>query len=162
MIARHGAARDLGRRYTPALSLLLLLFCIRVAAQLIQRGFDLPFLPRFDAWHSGTLPYGLLVASQFLIIGVCLWLIVRIHQGTLGPGPRRHVVVLALGAIYFAAMAFRLVAGSTFLAGHAWFATRLPAIFHIVLASFVLTVGHYLWRRALADRRDSQLAFTRT
>jgi len=56
--------------------------------------------------------------------------------------------LLGLGAIYFAAMAFRLAAGLTFLADSAWFATTLPAIFHVVLAGFVLSLGHYHWSRA--------------
>jgi hypothetical protein len=53
-----------------------------------------------------------------------------------------------LGGIYFAFMAFRLFAGLTFLEDHPWFSKSLPAFFHAVLAAFVLTLGHYLYRKA--------------
>ncbi|MCY4625891.1 MAG: hypothetical protein OXC99_12955 [Chloroflexi bacterium] len=43
-------------------------------------------------------------------------------------------------------MAVRLVAGLTLLSDVEWFASTLPALFHVVLASFILLFGHYLYR----------------
>ena len=48
-------------------------------------------------------------------------------------------------------MAFRLIAGRTFLADVSWFSKSIPAFFHVVLASYLLTLGHYIRRRTTAS-----------
>ena len=50
------------------LGLLLFLFCLRVLSQLVVYLFDVPFLPAFEHWHSASIPYGVLVFSQLIII----------------------------------------------------------------------------------------------
>ena len=60
-----------------------------------------------------------------------------------------------LGGVYFTVMAFRLFAGLTLLTEHSWFAASLPALFHIVLATFILTLGHYLYRRGTEEAASS-------
>ena len=47
-----------------------------------------------------------------------------------------------------------LAAGLTFLADHPWFAKSLPAFFHVVLASFLLLLGHYILAKSRASTRD--------
>ena len=59
------------QRYAPWLWLLLGLFALRVVAQPIALQVDTPLLPRFESWHSGLLPYPVLVITQVIIV---LWL----------------------------------------------------------------------------------------
>ena len=135
-----------GRGAAIALAVLLLIFLGRVTAQLWQYAWPTDALPPFSAWQSGALPYPILVASQFAIIAVGLWLIIRIAQGKLGAHKRIGAGVLALGVLYFGFMAFRLVAGLTFLKESPFFGVLLPAIFHLVLASMLIIVGLHLRR----------------
>jgi len=127
------------------LSALLALFCFRVAAQLVQAVHTLPFLPPFWDWQGSALPYPLLLGAQVVIIAGFAWFIGRVARGGLKPKCWQVHGCLLFGAIYFGIMAMRLVAGLTVLAQTPWFAKPLPALFHLVLASFVLVFGHYLW-----------------
>lgn len=51
--------------------------------------------------------------------------------------------MFVLGLIYFVAMTARLVIGLANLSALDWFHKPLPAIFHLVLAAFVLTLAAY-------------------
>ncbi len=56
------------RRYGTTLTVLLLLFVLRVLAQaLIALGID-GLLPPWEEWFSGLVPYPQLIASQLLIV----------------------------------------------------------------------------------------------
>jgi len=125
------------------LSILMAAFFCRVAAQLLQALWPLDALPAFESWHSATLPYPLLVASQFVILAVQVWLILSIARNA--HRPRRFVgqLLLIAGTLYFALMLFRLVAGMTFLQHLPWFQARLPTIFHLVLATFLLVLADF-------------------
>lgn len=122
---------------------LLGLFVFRVAAQLVQAVHPVPFLPSFDAWQSGALPYLLLLVFQLAIIAFCGRVVWQFQSGTVEPSPRAAHVYLPLGGIYFTVMAFRLVAGFSFAATHPWLGAHIPTIFHLVLASFLLLVGFF-------------------
>lgn len=47
------------------------------------------------------------------------------------------------GALYFLTMFARLVLGLTVYRGIRWFASYIPTVFHLVLASWLLLYGHY-------------------
>ncbi len=64
--------KNLARPYARGLGLLTVLFGFRVVAQLVQAWHPLRFLPPFEAWHSGALPYGWLVGTQVVIMAMCL------------------------------------------------------------------------------------------
>jgi uncharacterized protein len=129
--------------YVSLLCLCIILFLFRVVAQLIQKFYDLPFLPPFEAWHSGALAYHWLLASQIMIIVVMSWTCAGFASGRILARRKLGVWLLALGGIYFAVMIFRLIAGITFATDHIWLGAHIPAFFHIVLASFVLLVGYF-------------------
>ena len=135
-----------GRPYTILLTVLLALFCIRVLAQLIQAWYPVPFLPPFEAWASGALPYWLLVMAQVLIIVGCSRVIWRMHQGLTIPSSTRGTVLLILGSIYLGLMGVRLIIGLTVATDHFWFRAWLPTVFHFVLAGFVLVYGWFHYR----------------
>jgi hypothetical protein len=138
--------RPASRRAAIVLFALLLAFVGRVVAQLIQLLAPTQLLPPFSYWQSGALPYEILLASQILIIVLSVWLITRLWNGTLRRRPKLGLACLVLGAIYFAFMLFRLIAGLTFLAGSPFFGAILPAIFHLVLATMLLIIGRQLRR----------------
>ena len=118
-----------------------LAFVGRVAAQLVQYRYDVTWLPAFDSWQSGVLPYGVLIAAQLMIIAVQVGVILAVHRGVPLLTKRGIVIVTVLGAIYAAGMMFRLVAGLTFWADRSWFEAWLPTVFHLVLAAFLLVVA---------------------
>ena len=137
-----------GSRLTLVLmSALTALFVLRVCAQLLQALYPLGWIPEFEAWQSGVLPYPVLLASQFGIIGLMSIVLHRVRNGTIRARPWKYRVCLVFGGAYFAVMAFRLLAGLTFLADQAWFSKSLPAFFHLVLASFILLLGWHIRRR---------------
>ena len=137
------------RRYAAVIGLLLLAFLFRVVSQLVQLWRPVAWLPPFEAWHSGALPYPLLVLAQVLIIVVALWCILRIANGRTRPNPVVGRVLQVLGWIYFGVMVLRLALGLTVLHRIRWFDAPLPSVFHLVLASIVLTLASFHRRGGL-------------
>ena len=133
------------------LLVLALAFLGRVLAQVIQAVGEVGFLPEFDAWQSGALPYPVLLASQIVILALQVLIIIRVRAERLRLTVRSSLIVAGLGAAYFGFMAFRLVAGFTFLQGHEWFDAPLPSTFHLVLASFVMATAWAGWGADAGD-----------
>ena len=113
-------------------------FLARVLIQGLQSLNEVSWLPAFERWQSGALPYRYLFASQLVILAIMAWAITGVRTA------RRRLPVYwwraaaAFGIAYCGFMAFRLVAGFTFAAGHSWLDNPLPSSFHLVLASFLL------------------------
>jgi uncharacterized protein len=136
------------RDYARWLWLLLALFIVRVLAQAMALLTSAPFLPPFESWHSGVLPYPALVAAQLLIIAWFARTAWRFNRGEVTPRYRLGVWMLAFGAVYFATMLVRLVLGVTVLSSNRWFSSVLPTMFHLVLAAYLLVYGHFHFRNA--------------
>ena len=126
-----------------ALAILLGLFCFRVLAQLLQRYLELPFLPPFDAWQSGAVPYEVLLTSQILIIVFYARILQRIMTRQMQPNRRQGWIFFITGLIYFLAMVLRLAIGLAGLSEHHWFRSYLPILFHFVLSSYLIVVGNF-------------------
>src|SRR5262245_23799012 len=124
------------------LGLFSVLFALRVTAQLVQKASPTPYLPPFDAWQGSSLDYPLLLTSQLLILAAMIFGTCAVYRRA---RVRKRVGrwLIVVGAVYFASMAARLVLGLTVLADLGWFGKPLPALFHLVLAGYVLTLGHY-------------------
>ena len=131
------------RIYVVTLSILLALFCFRVLAQLLQSFVEVPFLPPFDAWQSGAVPYKGLLVSQILIISLYAWILQRFVSGQIRPSRKQGWIFFIIGLIYFLSMAARLFIGLTGLSQHHWFHSYLPNIFHFVISGYLLVVGYY-------------------
>ena len=112
-----------------AMSVLAALFVARVAAQLVQAIFPLSWLPPFEVWHSGVLPYTLLLACQLCIIGLMSYCLHAVRSGWKRSRRWKYRGCFAFGGVYFAFMAFRWIAGVTFLAEHSWFSSTLAGLF---------------------------------
>lgn len=134
--------------YTKWLWLCTGLFAFRVVAQLAALLFKPSFLPTFESWHGGVLPYPLLLSTQVLIF---IWLAWTAQQFSLGKVYPRHqlgTIIVILASLYFLVMLLRLLLGLTILSEHRWFASYLPAFFHLVLASYLFLYGHFHFRHS--------------
>ena len=117
------------------------LFAGRVIAQLVQERFPVAWLPSFDAWHGGFLPYWGLLSAQVTILAVMGAAVWRLNGSRIDPRRWKYLVCYLTGSIYFVAMGLRFIAGLTILSDIPWFTKSIPALFHIFLASFVLVFG---------------------
>jgi hypothetical protein len=123
--------------------LLSFLFGLRVAGQALQRWAPQPFLPAFETFQGSSLPYGVLLASQLVILSAMLWYAYRVQGRRLRPSLRAGRLLLWIGGIYMAGSLARIVVGIALPEAPAWFTAWIPAFFHLVLASYVLTLGCY-------------------
>jgi hypothetical protein len=142
----------MSRRYARGLWLLLLLFAFRVVAQPLALVVDSDVLPPFESWHSAALPYGVLLAFQAAILMAFGWTAWRFTTGEVRPRRAIGIVALPFGGLYFSLMLLRLLLGLTMLSHVRWFASPLPTVFHLVLATFVMLYGHFHY--AHAERPD--------
>jgi hypothetical protein len=122
-------------KHAALLWLLTILFSLRVAGQAIQRWAPQSWLPPFDAFQGSSLPYGVLLASQLVILAAMAWFAFHI------PKPRR--LLLWAGGVYMAGSLARIAVGLLVPNAPAWFSTWIPASFHVVLAAYLLTLAHH-------------------
>jgi len=122
-----------------------LLFIFRVIAQLLQCFFDIAWLPPFEAWHSNTFPYPILVGAQFVIIAIGVFafktIAINTRMNEHSPKNKTGPVITSLGVVYALAMIGRLIGGLYFFPNHHWFNAPIPTYFHLVLATFVIAWG---------------------
>jgi hypothetical protein len=117
------------------LTVLTALFLARVAGQALAALAGVPWLPPMEAWHSGLLPYPLLVVTQVAILSAQVTVDWRMWRGggwLATPRPRLGRGLRAVAWIYALAMLLR------------WLLTRthaIPIAFHWVLAAYLLTLG---------------------
>jgi hypothetical protein len=130
------------------LAVLAGLFTVRVALQLVQRVTTVDPLPAFESWQSGTLPYGVLLLTQVIILTVQLLLIAKVRVGRYQPSRGVRRFLLGAGLTYLVAMVIRFAAGQTWADGHPFLDAPLPSAFHLVLATFVVAL-------AFAGRHDA-------
>ena len=123
--------------------MLFALFLCRVVAQPLALVVHSAVLPPFEAWHSGAIPYSLLLASQRLILAASGWMAWRFSIGAVEPRRPIGLAAIAVGGLYFLGMVARLVLGATVLSDVRWFASPVPTVFHLVLAGYLLLVGRF-------------------
>jgi hypothetical protein len=90
-------------------------------------------LPPFDAFQGSNLPYPVLLGSQLLILGLMVFCNLR--------PPNGGRVLLWLGGLYMAGSLLRIAVGIAVPGASAWFSTWIPALFHVVLAGYVLALA---------------------
>ncbi|HBP86991.1 MAG TPA: hypothetical protein PKK23_05565 [Nitrospirales bacterium] len=142
-MSADASTQNSARWYALALFILTGLFMFRVLAQLIQVWRPVAFLPSFEVWQSGALPYPILLMSQVVILWVCLRVVWQMFLGVVVAAPKNGRLLLSLGGLYLLGMGIRLMIGLTASPEHAWFGALLPTIFHFVLATFMLVYGLY-------------------
>ncbi len=131
---------------------LLSIFIFRVFAQIIQHFFDSSYLPPFDAWDSGILPYWLLVTIQMFLISILTRITINIAKRRVVPSPKRGKIYLVAGTAYFIVMLIRLIGGFTFASHSTWFNAWLPTIVHLDLALWLVLLGKYHYQEKIVGR----------
>ena len=129
-------------RYAFALAALTGLFGARVVAQALQRWAPIGSLPPFDDFQGSNLPYWFLLATQLLLLG---WMAAAM-RGVAAARPRKPRMgrILAwIGGVYMAGSLARLAVGLAVTNAPPWFTAWISAVFHVVLAAFVLTLAAY-------------------
>ena len=134
--------------------MLFALFACRVVAQPLALVVHSAVLPPFEAWHSGAIPYSLLLASQLLILAASGWTAWRFSTGAVTPRRAVGLAAIAFGGVYFLGMVVRFVLGATVLSDVRWFASPVPTLFHLVLAGYLLLFGrfHYVHGEPVLSR----------
>ena len=141
--SRAVAASIRRRFYAGLLTVFVVLFALRVAAQGVQRWTPQPFLPPFDDFQGSPLPYGVLLASQLFILAAIAHYTLRLRAGTLRPSRLAGAVLAWLGGTYMVVSLGRIAIGLTVPGAGPWFSAWVPATLHVVLAAFVVTLAYY-------------------
>lgn len=137
-------------RYPLVLSILTALFGLRVAGQLLAAVVDVSFLPPFERWHSGIVPYSLLLPLQIVLIVlmmVIVWDFIRGRGFFIALTPRTGLIMERLSYLYAVVMVARYVVMMTLYPELRWFTGTTPIWLHFVLASFLFTLGYFYANR---------------
>ena len=126
------------------LALLAALFVLRVLGQLVQVIQEVRFLPALEQWQGSSLPYPALLIAQILIIGLQVVCIQRVRYGLIRPRLWKVRLLYWFGGVYLAMMTVRLLGDLTFFSNNDWLNKSIPAVFHGVLAAYVLVLGHHI------------------
>ena len=150
-----GRSNVTSRLYALALWALASLFTLRVLGQAIQRWWPQPYLPAFGAFQGSGLAYSVLLSAQ---IGI-LWLMIRaswrVGTGRQRSSARRLRILGWFGGAYMAGSILRIVIGLASPDAPPWFRTWIPALFHLVLAGFVVVLALHCRRQlAYPDRQQ--------
>ena len=137
------AAKDARcRAYAWALGALTGLFALRVAGQALYRWLPADTMPA-GLSHHGALPDGLLLAIQVFILMLMASITYEVGAGLRRRNARAARVLGLVGAIYLAGSLARVVAGVVDPDPSPWLTAPVPALFHVVLAAFVVTLAAY-------------------
>jgi hypothetical protein len=129
------------------------LFSLRVAGQAVQHWAPQGFLPDFAAFQGSSLPYPLLLAFQLVILGWMVRTIMRVGRGATMPNRRVGRWLAWIGSIYMAGSILRIAVGLAIPSAPTWFSTWIPALFHLVLAGFVISAAAFHLRHAVSAAR---------
>jgi hypothetical protein len=155
VLRQPASAHPANHRYASLLWGLTLLFALRVLGQAIQRWMPQEFLPPFESFKGSALPYWFLLCAQILILSVMARVSRRVQTGALTPNRRSGTILLWAGAVYMIVALGRLALGLIATGMPAWFHAWIPAIWHVVLASFVLVISRFHRRESAQPRAGS-------
>ena len=130
-------------RYAITLWLLTGMFALRVLGQAIQYWYPQSYLPPFNAFQGSRLPYWALLAAQLAILAVMTRFSLRVQTGALIPNRKAGNILGWFGVVYMLGSLSRILVGVLVPSAPAWFSTWIPAMFHIVLAGYVVTICRY-------------------
>lgn len=122
------------------------LFLLRVLGQVYVGLYSPEWLPAWNEWYSGLLPYPLLLPAQLALL---MWMTAISYDNSRGAG-RLHVESARakrrlrwIAAIYAGIMLVRYIAVMALKPEMRWFHGTIPIFFHWILAAYLasLTVG---------------------
>lgn len=120
---------------------LTLAFAARVLGQAVQFWAPQTFLPVFEEFQGSALPYWLLLTIQILMLALMARMSGRVQSGRLVPSHRMGKALAWAGGLYLTGSLARIGVGLAVAGAPAWFRAWIPAVFHLVLAGFVLTLA---------------------
>jgi hypothetical protein len=138
-----GLARRRLHVYSALMWSLTLLFALRVVGQAIQFWVPQRFLPPVDDFQGSSLPYWVLLLSQLVILALMIHYTRRVQGRSLVPERRAGTILARLGGVYMAVSLGRIAIALLVSDSAPWFTAWIPAVFHVVLAWFVLTLASY-------------------
>jgi hypothetical protein len=137
------AAPDATRAIALVLATLTAVFAARVIAQALQRWSPVSWLPPFEVFQGSNLSYTVLLTSQLVLLGLMIGITVRVAARA----QRGHALVARVlawvGGLYMGGSLARIAVGLTLEDAPRWFTAWISAVFHLVLAAFVLTLAAY-------------------
>jgi hypothetical protein len=137
---------DRMRHYQVLLLALTFLFAARVGGQLLVAYVQVDFLPPFERWASGLVPYPLLVAIQFVLIVAMLAIVRDFARGSgifVSLNPKTGKILIAFSVLYALAMIVRYIVTMTMHPELRWLSGTIPIWFHFVLAAFIYLLGRF-------------------
>lgn len=140
--------------YGTVLSLLTLLFACRVAGQAVQYFQPQPWLPDFLDFQGSDLPYWALLGAQLLILALMVRFSTAVAESRLPKSERAGRTLSWFGAMYMGGSLLRIAIGLLVPGARGWFSAWIPALFHVVLAGWVLTLAAY-HAGAASDEADA-------
>lgn len=126
--------------------MLLGLFCLRVAGQLIVLLFRPRWLPPMPHWYSGVLPYPILLPIQVLFLAVMGAIALDFTRGEgffVQPRPGVGQAVVYFSYLYAGSMVLRYAVRMKRRPDQRWLGGVIPIVFHIVLATFLYVFGTF-------------------
>jgi hypothetical protein len=120
---------------------LSLAFLLRVAGQLAVFVAQPAWLPPFEAWHSGLLPYPALFTAQLAILALQAGALAAVWRGRgrfASPGPRTALALHRFALLYGAVMVARYPLTMALSPENRWSGGTIPIAFHLVLAAWIL------------------------
>jgi hypothetical protein len=142
------------RGYTLLLAILAALFAVRVFSQFLVAISDVPWLPPFESWYSGLIPYPILLPLQISLIVLLLKVLKDFGRGAgffVELGARTGLMLMRLSYLYALIMLARYIVTMATYPERRWFGGTIPIWFHLVLAAFLYLLGRYQVARSLAS-----------
>lgn len=121
-----------------------LLFCVRVAGQLVVRAAVPRWLPAMNQWN--LIPYRLLLPIQVVFIAVMAAVVIDFAAGPwifAEPNRPLGLVLIGFSAVYAGSMPVRYAVRMARRPTERWFGGTIPMVFHVVLAAFLFVWGTY-------------------
>lgn len=121
-----------------------LLFCVRVAGQLVVRACAPRWLPPMDQWN--LVPYRLLLPIQILFVALIALVILDFAAGPwffAEPNRAFGHLLIGVSAVYAGSMLVRYAIRMARRPNERWFGGTIPMVFHVVLAAFLFVWGAY-------------------
>jgi hypothetical protein len=120
------------------------LFVLRVVGQILVALQPRQWLPPMQQWNF--IPYSILLPIQIVFIVVMVWIdlsfTLNIGISALkNPGTGNFLIIFSY--LYALVMVFRYSIRMYRLPDQRWFGGTIPIVFHLVLASYVYTVGSF-------------------
>ena len=120
------------------------LFVLRVVGQILIVVRPQRWLPPMGQWN--LIPYPILLPIQLVFITVMLWIDISFTLNIGITNVNNQVIgdlLIAFSAVYVMAMAIRYAIRMSRHPDQRWFGGTIPIVFHVVLASYLFTLGSF-------------------